>query len=73
MPSRNYYVVLGVASNENGEGIPSAYRNLAKQLRPDHIGPGGAEASREITVAYDGLRDPLRRGCAAGSNARTPI
>lgn len=61
MASRNYYVVLGVPSNESSEGIRSAYRDLAKQLHPDHIGPSGAAAFREVTEAYDVLRDPLRR------------
>lgn len=61
MASRNYYVVLGVASNESGDGIRSAYRDLAKQLHPDHIGPSGDAAFREITEAYDVLRDPFRR------------
>ncbi|HXX67125.1 MAG TPA: DnaJ domain-containing protein [Polyangiaceae bacterium] len=61
MVSRNYYLVLGVASNESGEGIRSAYRDLAKQLHPDHVGPAGAAAFREITEAYDVLRDPSRR------------
>jgi molecular chaperone DnaJ len=61
MAPRNYYVVLGVASNESGDGIRSAYRDLAKQLHPDHIGPSGVAAFREITEAYDVLRDPFRR------------
>jgi molecular chaperone DnaJ len=61
MASRNFYVVLGVASTESGEGIRSAYRDLAKQLHPDHVGPGGAAPFRELTEAYDTLRDPLRR------------
>ena len=61
MASRNYYVVLGVASTESGEGIRSAYRDLAKQLHPDHIGPAGSANFRELTEAYDVLRDPLRR------------
>jgi molecular chaperone DnaJ len=61
MASRNYYVVLGVASTESGEGIRSAYRDLAKQLHPDHIGPAGSANFRELTEAYEVLRDPLRR------------
>src|ERR1700736_6027917 len=61
MASRNYYVVLGIASTESGEGIRSAYRDLAKQLHPDHIGPAGSAKFRELTEAYDVLRDPLRR------------
>jgi molecular chaperone DnaJ len=61
MASRNYYVVLGVASTASGEGIRAAYRDLVKQLHPDHIGPGGAAPFREITEAYDTLRDPARR------------
>jgi molecular chaperone DnaJ len=61
MASRNYYVVLGVASTESGGGIRTAYRDLAKQLHPDHIGPGGAAPFRELTEAYEVLRDPLRR------------
>lgn len=61
MASRNYYVVLGVASTASGDGIRAAYRDLAKQLHPDHIGPAGAARFRELTEAYDVLRDPMRR------------
>jgi molecular chaperone DnaJ len=61
MGSRNYYVVLGVASNESQHGVRAAFRDLAKRYHPDRIGPPGAVPFREIAEAYDVLGDPERR------------
>jgi DnaJ-class molecular chaperone len=61
MASRNYYVILGVSSNETERGVRAAFRDLAKRYHPDHVGPDGAATFREIAEAYDVLGDPGRR------------
>jgi curved DNA-binding protein CbpA len=61
MAPRNYYVVLGVASDETEHGVRTAFRDLAKRYHPDRIGPRGAAPFREIAEAYEVLGDPERR------------
>ena len=62
MPA-DHYATLGVAPNATDDEIKRAYRQLARQLHPD-ANPGNAAAEaqfKEITVAYEVLRDPERR------------
>jgi DnaJ-class molecular chaperone len=61
MAPRNYYVVLGVASDETEHGVRTAFRDLAKRYHPDRVGPRGAAPFREIAEAYEVLGDPERR------------
>jgi molecular chaperone DnaJ len=61
MAARNYYVVLGVASNETDQGVRAAFRDLAKRYHPDRVGPSGAGPFREVAEAYEVLGDPARR------------
>jgi DnaJ-class molecular chaperone len=61
MASRNYYVVLGVTSNESARGIRAAFRDLAKRYHPDRMGASGIEPFREVVEAYATLGDPARR------------
>ncbi len=61
MATRNYYVVLGVASNETEQGVRAAFRDLAKRYHPDRGGPAGAGPFREAAEAYRVLGDPARR------------
>jgi DnaJ-class molecular chaperone len=61
MASRNYYVVLGVASDETEHGVRTAFRDLARQYHPDRMGPEGATPFREIAEAYEVLGDAERR------------
>lgn len=58
--AKNYYHILGVASNATQDQIRSAYRREAKRLHPDHTG-GGCEPFRDVQEAYEVLGDPLRR------------
>lgn len=61
MAARNYYVILGVASDETDQGVRAAFRDLAKRYHPDHVGPEGAASFREAAEAYEVLGDPSRR------------
>jgi molecular chaperone DnaJ len=61
--SRDYYEVLGVASNATDDEIKKAFRSLARQYHPDanQDDPDAVEQFKEINQAYETLRDPERR------------
>src|SRR5687768_18230819 len=57
------YTVLGVGRDASDDDVKKAYRKLAMQYHPDRNG-GAKEAEekfKEITEAYDVLRDPQKR------------
>src|SRR5215216_1919364 len=81
---RDYYEILGVARNADGETIKKAYRKLALEHHPDRNGGDKAaeEKFKEATEAYEVLRDAdkraaydrfghagVKRGAAAGGGA----
>ncbi|HET6229702.1 MAG TPA: DnaJ domain-containing protein, partial [Longimicrobiaceae bacterium] len=60
---RDYYEVLGVARDADGETVKKAYRKLAMEFHPDRNG-GDKEAEakfKECTEAYEVLRDSDKR------------
>src|SRR5229473_3443747 len=61
----DYYAVLGVARTADEAEIKKAYRKLAMRYHPDKVGVEEkvqAEAKfKEITEAYEVLRDPEKR------------
>ena len=59
----DYYATLGVERTASDDDIKKAYRKLAMANHPDRNG-GSREAEerfKEITEAYDALRDPNKR------------
>jgi molecular chaperone DnaJ len=60
---RDYYDVLDVPRDADGESIKKAYRQKALEYHPDrNPGDKAAEASfKEATEAYEVLRDPDKR------------
>jgi curved DNA-binding protein len=59
---RDYYEVLGVPRGASEEEIRSAYRKLARTNHPDVSKEAGAEDRfKEISEAYEVLRDPEKR------------
>ena len=58
-----FYSVLGVTREASDEEIKKSYRRLAMQWHPDKNGGSSAseEKFKEITEAYDVLRDPQKR------------
>jgi molecular chaperone DnaJ len=58
--SKNYYVILGVASDASGDDIKSAFRRRAMELHPDTSGLE-SEPFLELQEAYGVLSDPRSR------------
>jgi curved DNA-binding protein CbpA len=57
----DYYEVLQISPNADGETIRRIYRIQAQRFHPDNLDSGDAEAFRRISDAYDVLIDPDRR------------
>lgn len=59
---RDYYDVLGVGRQANGDEIKKAYRRLAREYHPDVNKSSDAEARfKEINEAYEVLSDEQKR------------
>jgi molecular chaperone DnaJ len=67
--AKNYYLVLGIASDATQDEIKSAYREKAKQWHPDHSGEG-SEPFLAIREAYQVLCDPAQRRAYDEERAR---
>ncbi len=59
---RDYYEVLGVPRDADGQAIKKAYHKLAMQYHPDrNKSPDAGERFKEIATAYAILKDPQKR------------
>src|SRR4051794_37037144 len=59
---RDYYESLGVSRDASPEEICRAYRALARKHHPDvNKEPGSDDRFKEISEAYEVLRDPDKR------------
>jgi curved DNA-binding protein len=59
---RDYYDVLGVPRNASEDDIRRAYRRLARENHPDvNKDPEAEDRFKEISEAYEVLRDPEKR------------
>lgn len=81
MEFKDYYKILGVERDASLDDIKRAYRKLARQHHPDiSKEPGAEERFKEISEAYEALRDPEKRaaydevgrGYRAGQDFRPP-
>jgi molecular chaperone DnaJ len=62
MAVRDLYEILGVDRNASEDDIRKAYRRLARELHPDvSPDPATEERFKEVTAAYEILRDPSKR------------
>ncbi|MCF8052724.1 MAG: DnaJ domain-containing protein [Desulfobacterales bacterium] len=57
----DYYEVMGVGPDTDGEALKKAYRNLARRLHPD-APTGEKEPFLALQEAYEVLSDPVLRG-----------
>ena len=62
MEYKDYYATLGVKKSASAEEIQKAYRKLARKYHPDvNHGAGAEERFKEITEAYEVLKDSEKR------------
>ena len=60
--TRDLYNLLGVSPDASPEAIHSAYRRLARRYHPDlNSGAGAGARFKEVSRAYEVLRDPDQR------------
>ncbi len=62
MDYKDYYAALGVSRNTSQDDIQKAYRKLARKFHPDvNRSPGAEDRFKQITEAYEVLKDDKKR------------
>ncbi len=61
MPTKDYYLVLGVSRTDSPGRIRSAFRDLVRRYHPDRVGPCGRRYFQAAIEAYAVLSDSSRR------------
>ena len=62
MKYKDYYRILGIDRGAPAEDVKKAYRKLARKYHPDvSKDPHGEEKFKEVSEAYETLRDPEKR------------
>jgi len=61
MPTRDYYLILGVRRDDSVDAIREAYKDLALRYHPDRAGERSTSLFQDIVEAYRVLSDPGRR------------
>jgi curved DNA-binding protein CbpA len=70
MSTMNYYVVLGIAEDADGDTIRSAFRALARRYHPD-AGPGSSAVEFQRALeAYETVSDLNADGFTTGTCGR---
>jgi curved DNA-binding protein len=80
MKYKDYYTILGVSRDAGEDDIKKAYRKLARKYHPDVSKETNAEEKfKEVSEAYETLRDPEKRAAydqlgrhAPGEDFRPP-
>ena len=58
---RDHYEILGVSASSETEVVEAAYRALMKKYHPDVSRSTDRERAAQINVAYETLRDPVKK------------
>jgi curved DNA-binding protein CbpA len=59
---KDYYAILGIASDAASEAVRTAYRKKALQFHPDrNTAPEATDRFRDVQEAYETLSDASRR------------